>query len=93
VLSRYLSIPSPTGKRARFFASLAAIGIAPVTHGVQAGARCSVRPALAAFAAPEERRYRAVSNRFCTEPWLADFSDANPLLARGAGDADSMKWW
>jgi len=44
--------------------------------------------ALAAFAAPEERRYRAVSEEFRTEPWLP--IGANPELARGVGDAHSM---
>jgi hypothetical protein len=56
--------------------------------------RCAVQRALAlaAFAAPEERRYRAVSNRFA-QSCGCRYSGANPLLARGAGDADSMKRW
>jgi hypothetical protein len=54
-------IRSSTGKRARFFASLAAMRIAPVTHLDQANAHPWCVIAVAAFAAPEERRYRAVS--------------------------------
>lgn len=37
------------------------------------------------FAAPEERWCRFASNGLCTDSWLSH-SDANPLLARVAGD-------
>jgi len=37
------------------------------------------------FAAPEERWCRFASNELCTDSWLSH-SDANPLLARVAGD-------
>jgi hypothetical protein len=64
VLSRWLSIASSTGKRAQFFASLAAMRIAPVTHVDQALGRCFGKRPWRAFAAPEERWYRIVSMEF-----------------------------
>jgi hypothetical protein len=47
-------------------------------------------PAVGGFAAPEERWYRTVSNRFAQIRGYRK-NGANPWLARGAGDADSMK--
>jgi hypothetical protein len=86
-----VSFPFIELQRARFFASLAAIGIAPVTHVAQAMRRCSgARPG--GFAAPEERWYRTVSNRFAQSCGCRRYG-ANPRLARDAGDADSMKGW
>jgi hypothetical protein len=70
---------------------LAAIRIAPDTHLVQAliDALVSRR---GGFATPEERWYRAVSKGFAQTRGCRA-SGANPWLARGAGDADSMNRW
>jgi hypothetical protein len=58
-----LVICSSTGKRARFFASLAAMRIAPDTHVDQAVGLSNWRR-LGSIAAPEESWYRAMSKEF-----------------------------
>jgi hypothetical protein len=59
--------------------------IAPDTHLDQATSLTTAF-ALAAFAAPEERWCRFVSNGLITDPWLPIFWGANPWLAHVAGD-------
>jgi len=68
---------------------LAAIRIAPDTHLVQALTDALVSR-RGGFATPEERWYRAVSEGFCSDPWLSE--DRRQSLAGSRRGRCGFEW-